>query len=203
MGRLLHVSAQKGHVFYMNEQQPPIHWSYFLYLEQDISAISRWIEFSEKNLGCYSIELARLLMVASAEVDVVAKKLCKLIKPQSKASSIHQYQKILIKEYPNLPMAVVRTPRYGLRLQPWTSWIHVNSPPNWWTANNKIKHHRAENFERANLKNVFEATTGLFVLLILLYSHEYESIKYGGSLFSPGLYAYLDGEWIVFDRNQR
>ena len=56
------------------EHQPVPHdWNYFFCLEEDIIALSRWIEFSAENERDYSIELARLLMTAGAEVDVVAK----------------------------------------------------------------------------------------------------------------------------------
>ena len=56
------------------EHQPvPPDWNYSFCLEEDIIALSRWIEFSAENERVYSIELARLLMTAGAEVDVVAK----------------------------------------------------------------------------------------------------------------------------------
>ena len=56
------------------EHQPVPHdWNYFFCLEEDIIALSRWIDFSAENERVYSIELARLLMTAGAEVDVVAK----------------------------------------------------------------------------------------------------------------------------------
>ena len=47
-----------------------VHWNYYIALEQDLSKVSRFIEFSEDNFETYSIELAHLLLAASSEVDV-------------------------------------------------------------------------------------------------------------------------------------
>ena len=50
---------------------PKHHWNYFLAIEKDLEHLSRYIEFSDANLGTYSIELTHLLLSASSEVDVV------------------------------------------------------------------------------------------------------------------------------------
>ena len=53
-----------------------LHWKYFLTIDQDLSHISRYIEFSKDNFGVYSIELVRLFLSVCAEIDVVMKILC-------------------------------------------------------------------------------------------------------------------------------
>jgi hypothetical protein len=50
-----------------------LHWNYFIALEEDMQALSRYIEFCDDNLDVYSIELAHLLFAAASEVDVLAK----------------------------------------------------------------------------------------------------------------------------------
>ncbi|HLA26797.1 MAG TPA: hypothetical protein VJZ49_02765 [Syntrophales bacterium] len=50
------------------------HWNYFLALEKDIEVLSRYVEFTQKNFTCYSLEILRILFSAASEVDVVAKK---------------------------------------------------------------------------------------------------------------------------------
>ena len=52
------------------------HWNYFLSVEADLLELSRFIEFDKRNYKCFSVEMARLLMAAAAEVDVVCKQLC-------------------------------------------------------------------------------------------------------------------------------
>ncbi|WP_269791669.1 hypothetical protein [Stenotrophomonas sp. Iso1] len=161
------------------------HWTYFLCLEDDISTLSRWVEFSEPNYGCYSVEIARLLMAAAAEVDVVAKLVCKSINAGSKASSIGSYQAELMAAYPTLPMALTTIPRFGIELRPWTSWATPASPPVWWTATNKVKHHRSEHFDRATLISVLEAMGALLILLTLLYKDRMNQLEPLSRLFVP------------------
>jgi hypothetical protein len=135
-------------------------------LEDDLLQLSRWIEFSADNETVYSIELARLLMTAAAEVDVVAKALCKAIDRERNASSINVYQSVLLQAVPMLPQAQVEMPRFGMLFQPWSNWAEPTTPPDWWQGNNKVKHHRAEHFRQANLKNVLNAIAALLVLLL-------------------------------------
>ncbi|MBI1210460.1 MAG: hypothetical protein GC190_03280 [Alphaproteobacteria bacterium] len=44
----------------------------FLVLEADLERLSRFVEFTPDNYDSYSVETARILMAAAAEVDVVA-----------------------------------------------------------------------------------------------------------------------------------
>jgi hypothetical protein len=47
-----------------------------------------------------------------------------------------------------------------------------NNPPKWWTAYNKIKHHRDAEYDQANLKNALNAVGGLFVMVLYLYKEK-------------------------------
>jgi hypothetical protein len=181
----------------------PLHWNYFFSLEDDVLSLSRWIELCADNESVYSIELARLLMTASAEADVVAKALCKSVSPDSRASSINAYQKVLLPIFPHLPQAAVSIPRFGQRMSPWENWASADTPPDWWTANNKVKHHRASNFSDANLKNVLNSISGLFILLILLDAQSNLSLIPGPRVFEPLSYAYRDYEAIAYHSDAR
>ncbi len=176
----------------------PKHWNYFLCIEEDLFGLSRWIEFSEANFKCYSLELARLLMVCASEVDVVGKALCKRIAPAKSVGSINRYQAVLVSQYPTLPTNQVEVPRFGLTLTPWTNWSRQDRPPLWWTANNKVKHHRSEHFDKASLEHVLNAAAGLFVLLVLYYGLREASITPASQLFEPNGFAYRDGDYFVF-----
>ena len=184
----------------IEHQQVPHDWNYFFCLEEDIIALSRWIEFSSENEGVYSIELARLLMTASAEVDVVAKSLCSIIKPEAKASSISAYKSVLLEAFPDRPDSTVYIPRFGKSLHPWSTWRKEKASPLWWSANNKVKHHREEHFTQANLKNVLNSVAALFVLLVLRTARDRPSLDPGPTVFEPGTYAFRDGSGIVFRR---
>ncbi|KAB2891395.1 MAG: hypothetical protein F9K32_04530 [Desulfobulbaceae bacterium] len=176
----------------------PHDWNYFFCIEDDVTKLSRWIEFAEDNETVYSIELARLLMTASAEADVVAKDLCKIIKPGTRASRINEYRPVLLEKYPDLHGAEVAIPRFGKILHPWSNWRDAVDPPLWWTANNKIKHHRKDHFKEANLKNVLNAVAGLLILLVLRTSKDRPSLYPGPTVFEPRTFAYRDGSGVVF-----
>jgi hypothetical protein len=145
------------------------HWNYFLALEEDLVRLARFVEFSKTNYQTYSIEMARLLLATASEVDVVMKLRCRQI--GSDASSIGRYREVLRTQRPILCDMNAFIPRYGLTLAPWRNWLSDKNP-DWWTDHNKVKHARDENFTRANLKNVLNATGGLFLLLLAYYVHE-------------------------------
>lgn len=153
------------------------HWSYFLAIEQDLDRLSRFVEFDEQNFRCFSIEIAHLLLTAAAETDVVCKQLCVQKNQNSKAANIIAYRKEILAIHPRLPRFVVTLPRYGLVMKPWSNWNQkrkTDNPPVWWTAYNKIKHHRHKEFHQGNLKNAINAVAGLFVMVLYLYKQKAE-----------------------------
>lgn len=146
------------------------HWNYLISIEEDLEAVSRFVELHEDNFQCFSIEISRLLMAAAAEVDVVCKQICRKINTKSRARSINKYQEEIVKAHNDIPGFRVIMPRYGITLQPWYNWgVKKNYPPLWWTAYNKIKHQRHTHYHRGNLKNALNAMAGLFVVVLYLY----------------------------------
>lgn len=183
----------------IEQQQVFSHWNYFLSIEEDIFKLSRWIEIAESNYECYSLEIARLLMTAAAEVDVVAKLVCKNINPKSKADGIQNYQKEIVAEYPNISTSEVLVPRFGLVLKPWTNWAEEKKSPLWWKANNNVKHHRSEHFNQATLKNLLNSVAALLILLTLYYGTEVSQLSPKSILFIPNSYAIPFGDnWMFF-----
>ena len=169
-----------------------VHWNYLLAIEDDLERIARFVEFDERNFGCFSIEISRVLMAAAAEVDVVAKQLCKKLTSGSKADSIGQYQREIRAAYPDIHKFQVLLPRYGMTLQPWSNWRRANRVPEWWTANNKIKHHRHAKFHFGSLNNMLNAVAGLFILVLYLYREKAES---GELVPSPTLLRLTDDRY--------
>lgn len=161
------------------------HWSYFLSLEEDVIRLARWVEFAEANFQCYSIEIARLFMAACSEVDVVAKLVCNSISPGIKVESINGYQSVIVGEYPAITKGVTSIPRYGIELTPWSDWELPKSPPAWWKANNKVKHHRSEHFPQASLINLLNSMAGLLILVTLLYRDKVNQLYPLTELFIP------------------
>ncbi len=160
------------------------HWNYLLAIEHDLVELSRYVEFDEKNFGCFSIEIARVLLAAGAEIDVVCKQICRVINSQSSADTINKYRSEIKPAFPGIPQFEILLLRFGLRLKPWDEWNKAAGVPLWWTAYNKIKHHRDSEYHRANLKNALNAVAGLFVMVLYLYK---EKAKLGELVPSPQL----------------
>ncbi|MQA29177.1 MAG: hypothetical protein GEU82_04960 [Luteitalea sp.] len=148
------------------------HWNFFLAIERDLEVLSRYVEFDERNFECFSIEIARLLVAASGEIDVVAKQVCRAIDPGSAADRIKAYRTELTANFPHISAFPVLIPRFGLTLHPWETWKRANGVPFWWTAHNKIKHHRNTEYDQANLKNALNAVAALFVMVLHLYAEK-------------------------------
>mgnify|MGYP001575632093 CR=1 FL=1 len=161
------------------------HWNYFLAIERDMDVLSRYIEFDERNFGCFSIEIARVLLAAGAESDVVCKQLCQAVAPQTAAKNINDYIKVILDSTPKIASFQIDVPRFGLELHPWDELQKSgNRVPLWWTAYNKIKHHRNSHYNLANLKNALNAVAGLFVVTLYHYKTEAEF----GKLSAPQLF---------------
>jgi hypothetical protein len=150
---------------------PYVHWQYFLAIESDLEATSRFVEFSQKNYATYSIEFARILLSCGSEVDVVAKALCQKIDPLGKYEKIDNYRPTITGAYKKLSTIEISLPRYGLAIKPWEKWSG-DSNPSWWKSYNNVKHHRNTCFEEANLENAIRSIGGLFALVLYYYKED-------------------------------
>jgi hypothetical protein len=160
------------------------HWNYFLSVEADLERLSRFIEFDAQNYPCFSVENTRILISAAAEAEVVCKQICLALTPHASAGNMHKYRDTIVSAFPSIPRFEVLMPRYGLLLKPWDNWSTPPGVPDWWTAYNKIKHHRHTEYHRASLKNVLNAVAGLYVVCLYLYK---DKARLGELLPSPSI----------------
>lgn len=161
-----------------------LHWTFFLAIERDVDTLSRYIEFDPSNFSCFSMEIARILLAASSETDIVCKQVCLQLNAGSKADNILQYRTELLAGIKHLPDFEVTVPRHGLALKPWDEWHDAaNGTPLWWTAHNKVKHQRHSHYHEASLKNALNAVAGLYVILLYLYKADAEGGRLASTLF--------------------
>ncbi len=149
------------------KQKTRIHWNYFLALEEDMERVSRYIEFDQKNLETYSIELAHLLLASSSEVDVILKEICQIVDPTEDVGNICEYRECMKSKLPqflsdDFIKETVYVPRYNLDFQPWLNWNNDESPE-WWKSYNKVKHERNMHFLKANLQNALNSLGALMI----------------------------------------
>jgi len=159
----------------IHTEKTDVHWNYFLAIERDLEVLSRYVEFDERNFQCFSIEIARIVLAAGAEIDVVCKQMCQAVNPGSIANDINAYRTEIKSAIPNIPDFKVLVPRFGIILQPWDEWRSQTGVPLWWTAYNKIKHQRDFQYHQASLKNALNAVAGLFVVVLYLYKDKAKS----------------------------
>lgn len=170
------------------------HWEYFLSLESDLEDCSKYVEFTSTNYKTYSIEFAKIILLASAEFDTVAKELCKIINPNINLNGINidVYADMILSRYPKLTTMETKISRYGLNFKPWENWSRGNSPK-WWKDYNKIKHDRTTNFQEANLENAFSSLSGLFIGILYLYETQYgQNQAEIDAFFQPRLLSLVD-----------
>lgn len=136
------------------------YWRYYESLESDFRNTIRYVSLDEDNYNTYSIEYARLLQAICSEIDVIFKDLCNI-----KDGKIGEYAKIIEDKYTDFKISVICLKMYhrGFEIKPFCGWDKDN-PPVWWTAYNKIKHHRKEQMKKANLENVLYSLSALFLL---------------------------------------
>lgn len=137
------------------------HWRYFLSLEKEFSETLRFVEFTPSQQSVYSFEFARLLILICSELDVLFKVVCSSAIPGSDADSIGKYFSCVSGKY-RPESENVRVDRLSTQVLPFEHWGE-NSPPPWWTAQNKVKHHRHEHFKEATLGNTLHTICGLFI----------------------------------------
>ena len=141
-------------------------YNYFLAIENDMEKMSRFVEFDEANHKTYSIELARILFAASAEVELVAKDICNLLKyPLPQNASINDWKKGLKPIIPALSQESVFIPKYGLTIATPFEKFTGNGYPDWWKGYNRVKHSRNHAYGDANLKNALLSLGGLLILI--------------------------------------
>jgi hypothetical protein len=143
------------------------YWRSFLIFEQDLEASSRFIEICTDNYNTYSAQLSHIIMGSSAEFDVVAKLACRILDPTNQGSGINSYQSVFESKIPEIFDVEVSLPRFGISFKPLENW-RSKEPPAWWTAHNKVKHHRDTHYQSANLKNALYAVGGLLIVVTKL-----------------------------------
>lgn len=144
------------------------HWNYFLAIERDLEVLSRYVEFTPDNYKAYSIEMARIILSAGSEIDVLLKAICNKASPGDAADSITKYKKVVKSKLPNMMVFQVDIPRWEIYITPWEPWQSIDVPE-WWTAYNKVKHHRDDEYHLANLFNTLNAVAALYVAILYLY----------------------------------
>jgi hypothetical protein len=146
-----------------------IHWRHYLALERELLEISQYIEICQENFCVHSVKFSHLLMASASEFETVGGLFCK--KKAVEGTGINSILDALENIGSNFKQTEVEIPLHQLKLKPLED-CGLKTPPAWWTANNKVKHHRDTDFKLANLGNVLMSMCGLLIMLGKYYHEE-------------------------------
>jgi len=138
-------------------------------IENDLKKLYEFIDPRDgDNSKAYSFKTYELLLRIATEIESNCKKiLCanKYCKSPDAFFNMDDYKKI---------DSASKLSQYEVNIGIWNGVNSIILPfknwgdgksPDWYTAYNKVKHNRSTKFSEANLKNITEATAGLFAIL--------------------------------------
>lgn len=161
------------------------HWDFFLAIDSDFGLISRYIVPCKHNKNVFSLELARILMTATQECDVIPKSIC--IRKGNTTNKEGDYRSFFNEHYPRITDIKICSPRFKMDFIPFKSWKDDITPA-WLSANNKIKHNRSTEFRKAILSNTMLAISGLYVVNLYYYMESNQVLlRPSANFFKPDL----------------
>lgn len=148
----------------MDKADLQIIYNYYVSLENDFSATSRYIEPKDQE-NVYSFEFSKLLILSCTEIEAVLKILCKE-KSGKEGGNIGEYKDTILKYFPKIVTAEVSIARWGRDIRPFKGW--KKRPLKWWQAYGDVKHNTGDNLKKATYKNAVYALSALYVLILYL-----------------------------------
>lgn len=195
-------------------------WYFYLELEHDFLEIEKTIPVDDLNSKTFSYKYMKLLESICGEIDVIFKRFLEF--HNTVGSSIGNYETFIegnISTFKNAELTCYSARYDNKKIYPFKDW-NQNTPPHWWTINNKLKHKRDELddndeyewYKHANQENVLNALGGLFQLNLYVYKEIIDSEQEIESFDVPSptsqifhlenwgdYYKYLIGNYPILD----
>jgi len=176
-------------------------WRCFLALEEEFINTQYFVEIHKNNYQAFSIRYRSIIMQACAEIEIILKRICSM--KSSERVDVKDYFEFLEKNHSDFLNIEVSMPAYKELIKPWLG-FSKDSPPKFWTENNKIKH--AGGFEKSTLENAIYALGALFSLLLAYYVNSHgNTFSENDEIAMPKLfyYAKLDAGYLVTEQSHR
>ena len=152
-------------------------WYFYLELEYEFLEIEKTIPVDDLNSKTFSYKYMKLLESICGEIDVIFKRFLELHNVDG--LSIRDYETFIegnSSTFKNAELTCYSVRYDNKKIYPFKDW-NQNTPPHWWTINNKLKHRRDELdnndeyewYKHANQENVLNALGGLFQLNLYVY----------------------------------
>ena len=147
----------------------PPHLNYYTLLERDLDTCFRFVEPIEAHYEIYSIEFARIILMAASEIENALNTFEVAVAGAAASRNILKYFGVVAARFPRFGTMQMFLPRCALVFAPWSDWSESNSPDWWKNGYNKIKHERLSNPGAATMRRAIESVGALQVLLHHLY----------------------------------
>lgn len=151
----------------MTEQEVKRIWNYYKSIEADLANTSKYIEPKGQE-NVFSFEFAKIIILASTELESVFKQICLIIDPSRERGNIGEYRETILSEYPGIVKATVGIPRLEKDIIPFEPWAMEGQHLTWWDAYGDIKHNRGDNYNKATYHNAALAVSALYVAIYYL-----------------------------------
>lgn len=168
----------------------------FLLIQKDIQQLFEFIEPSDTNLVTYSYRIHQLFMRICIEIEANFKAIFKeniYSKPEDRWN-INDYKRINISHH--LDAYTATLPVWDgteNNFTPFKEWGNKDGKLQWYRDYNSTKHNRQDERKLANMKNLLNAFSALFILLSSQFNTE--SFDPGNCLLSIGTeYTYYQGK---------
>lgn len=161
-------------------------WYYFMSLERDLEATSRYIEPKGQE-KVYSFEFSKIIILSCTEIETLMKRICFKIN-QQQCGNIGEYKSVILARFPKIVMAKVSVPRLGKVIRPFKNWNKQSL--SWWGAYVNIKHNRESGFKEATYINATTSLAALYILILYLGELTNEQIRDANNDYIVSDYSY-------------
>lgn len=177
-----------------------LYWSVYRNLEREFITLSSLIHINDEQLGIYSIKITELLIRTVVEVESISKELYfrnRGSKPDDKDLFFDTDCMQLLEDHWKLSKKEIFVSSPNLYLDEIENRILVplskankrgTSSSDWLKAYQAVKHNRAKNLKKGNLKHLIRALGGLYILNIYYQDTQFDLKKEGtGTNFDASL----------------
>jgi hypothetical protein len=160
---------------------------YFGMLAKQMNDINEYVELCPQNKSSFSLRIYQLYVSVCTEIENNFRGIfnANAYSKSVKELSMHDYYKL--NKTLKLSEYIVKLKKTSETFQPFSDWSCLSYKPLlWYVQYNAVKHNRLENYPNANVGNLLNAMSALFILLFAQFSlGAYNGLQYWTGKSSP------------------
>lgn len=143
---------------------------YYCQIDKDLELTNNFVEHSTENQQVYSINFAKIILIARAEFENRCKQLCDILEEGDHSKiDFKKFTKIILKHCPDIVKAEFEC--NGMKIKPlddWKVYEKEEFEKSKWNVYNKLKHNMFLYFSDATLENAIKSVASLQAILLLI-----------------------------------